>query len=274
MLRMLRALVALMEIRGEMPWEDGQLHDWSPNLPGCPYRMLSSYIDEFLSAARHGLYGAENMDLAEVVSVKGRKYGIGIKVAGQSIYVQDGFTQLLCENLRENCIPVVLKVAPKKVGDMFKALGIPPEYTPEPLPRSFSPAEKGRIERVMRGEPEPPSNSNTGGAGWIVEAKQPDVLRTLFMDFNTGIDGYFPDTIVGLTDHEIRELEKRDLWFDWTEPPRPGEFGPEPDDEDSDDDAPKRGSGNRCGAGRPATRQDAVTSPHQALEAIKRLSGV
>jgi hypothetical protein len=276
MIRLLRALDALMEIRGEMPWEDGKVYDWDPNLPGCPYRMLSAYLDEFLSAARHGDYGAEIMDLAEKVSVKGRKYGIGIKVAGQSIYVQDGFTQLLCENLRENCIPVVLKVAPKKVGDMFKALGIPPEQTPDPLPRSFSPAEAGRIERVMRGEPEPPSNSNTGGAGWIIESKQPDVLRTLFMDFKAGLDDYFPDTIATLTDYEIRELEARDLWFDWTEPPRPGEFGDEPGDgEDGDDGAPKKGGGGpRRGGGKSATRRDAVTSPRQALEAIKNLSGV
>ncbi|MFD7380018.1 chromosome segregation protein ParM [Streptomyces mirabilis] len=268
MIRLLRVLDALMEIRGEMPWDDGQLHDWDPRLPGCPYRMLSAYLDEFLSAARNGDYGAEIMDLAERVSVKGRKYGIGIKVAGQSIYVQDGFTQLLCENLRENCIPVVLKVAPKKVADMFRALGIPPEYVPEPLPRSFSPAEKGRIERVMRREPEPPTDSNTGGAGWIVEAKQPDVLRTLFMDFKAGIDGYFPDTIATLTAHEIHELEARDLWFDWNEPPRPGEFGPEPDDEDGDDEAPKKGGGKRGGSKPAGPRRDAVTSPRQALEAI------
>ncbi|MFJ3728534.1 chromosome segregation protein ParM [Streptomyces sp. NPDC090045] len=276
MIRLLRVLDALMEIRGEMVWEDGRVHDWDPGQPGCPYRMLSAYLDEFLSAARDGEYGAEIMDLAEGVSVKGRKYGIGIKVAGQSIYVQDGFTQLLCENLRENCIPVVLKVAPKKVGEMFKALGISSENTPAPLPRSFSPAEAGRIERVMRGEPEPPSDSNTGGAGWIVEAKQPDVLRTLFMDFKAGIDGYFPDTIATLTDHEIRELEARDLWFDWTEPPRPGEFGPEPtDDEYGDEDAPKKGGGKRrSGGGKSAARRDAVTSPRQALEAIKNLSGV
>ncbi|GAA1552804.1 chromosome segregation protein ParM [Streptomyces globosus] len=272
MIRLLRVLDALMEIRGEMPWDDGLVHDWDPSRPGCPYRMLSAYLDEFLSAARNGDYGPEIMDLAERVSVKGRKYGIGIKVAGQSIYVQDGFTQLLCENLRENCIPVVLKVAPKKVGDMFKALGIPSQYTPDPLPRSFSPAEKGRIERVMRGEPEPPADSNTGGAGWIVEAKQPDVLRTLYMDFKAGIDGFFPDTIATLTDHEIRELEARDLWFDWTEPPRPGEFGPVPhDDEDGDDDAPKKGGGKRRGG---TNRRDAVTSPRQALAAIKNLSGV
>ncbi|WP_329028237.1 chromosome segregation protein ParM [Streptomyces sp. NBC_00690] len=267
MIRLLRTLDALMEIRGEMPWEDGRVYDWDPNLPGCPYRMLSAYLDEFLSAARHGDYGAEIMDLAETVSVKGRKYGIGIKVAGQSIFVQDGFTQLLCENLRENCIPVVLKVAPGKVAKMFKDLGIPSENTPDPLPRSFSPEEAGRIERVMRGEPEPPANSNTGGAGWIVEAKQPEVLRTLLMDFKTSLDGYFPDTITTLTDHEIRELEARDLWFDWTEPPRPGEFGPEPsDDEDEYEERPKKSGG------KPAARRDAVTSPRQALEAIKNLS--
>ncbi|MDT0478085.1 chromosome segregation protein ParM, partial [Streptomyces sp. DSM 41014] len=214
------------------------------------------------------------MDLAETVSVKGRKYGIGLKVAGQSIFVQDGFTQLLCENLRENCIPVVLKVAPGKVTGMFKALGIPSENTPDPLPRSFSPAEAGRIERVMSGAPEPPVNSNTGGAGWIVEAKQPEVLRTLFMDFSEGLDDYFPDTIATLTDHEIRELQARDLWFDWTEPPRPGEFGPEPDDEDGGDDAPKKGGGKRRNGGKSAARRDTVTSPRQALEAIKNLSGV
>ena len=274
MIRLLRVLNALMEIRGEMPWEDGEVHEWDPARPGCPYRMLSAYLDEFLSAARNGDYGAEIMDLAELVSVKGRKYAVGLKVAGQSIYVQDGFTQLLCENLRENCIPVVLKVAPKKVGDMFKALGIPPEHVPDPLPRSFSPAEEGRIERVMRGEPEPPADSNTGGAGWIVEGTQPDVLRTLFMDFKTGIDDYFPDTVATLTDHEIRELEARDLWFDWTEPPRPGEFGDEPDDEDGEYDTPKKGGGKRRDGGKSAARRDAVTSPRQALEAIKNLSGV
>ncbi|MFD8023500.1 chromosome segregation protein ParM [Streptomyces lavendulae] len=276
MIRLLRTLDALMEIRGQMPWDDGVVHEWSGDAAGCPYRMLSAYLDEFLSAARHELYGAEIMDLAERVSVKGRKYGIGLKVAGQSVYVQDGFTQLLCENLRENCIPVVLKVAPKKVSDMFKALGTPSEHIPDPLPRSFSPAEEGRIERVMRGEPEPPADSNTGGAGWIIESKQPDVLRTLFMDFKAGIDGYFPHTIATLTDHEIHELEARELWFDWTEPPRPGEFGPEPtDDEDWDQDAPKKGGGKRrSGGGQPATRPDTVTSARQALEAIRNLTGV
>ncbi|MFH8470337.1 chromosome segregation protein ParM [Streptomyces sp. NPDC017991] len=269
MVRLLRVLAALMEIRGTMVWADGQVHEWDPALPGCPYRMLSAYLDEFLSAARNGDYGAEVMDLAEQVSVKGRKYGVGLKVAGQSIYVQDGFTQLLCENLRENCIPILLKVAPKKITDMFKALGTTAEYIPEPLPRSFSPEEAGRIERIMAGEPEPPSDSNTGGAGWIIEGKKPEVLRTLYMDFKADIALLFPDTVQHLTDHEIRELEARGLWFDWTEPPRPGEFGPEPKDEAEDEDTVPHHRGRRAPAPR---RRDTVTTARQALETIKHLT--
>ncbi|MFE3776265.1 hypothetical protein [Streptomyces sp. NPDC059122] len=104
---------------------------------------------------------------------------------------------------------------------------------------------------------------NPGGAGWIVESKQPDVLRTLYMDFKAGIDDYFPDVVEHLTDHEIRELEARDLWFDWTEPPRPGAFGPEPDAEDGDD----KPAGRRR-KGRSST-SPTVSTAAQALEAIK-----
>ncbi|MFF1746532.1 hypothetical protein [Streptomyces mirabilis] len=57
--------------------------------------------------------------------------------------------------------------------------------------------------------------------------------------------------------------------------PRPGEFGPEPEDEDGDDDAPKKGGGKRRGGGgKSATGRDAVTSPRRALEAINNLSRV
>ncbi|MFJ8158877.1 chromosome segregation protein ParM [Streptomyces sp. NPDC094468] len=268
MVRMSRALVALMEIRGEMVWDDGECHDWDPARPGCPYRPLSAYLDEFLSAARDETYGAELMTNTETVSVKGRKYGVGEAVAGQSVYVQDGFTQLLCENLRENCIPIVLKVAPKKMLDMFKSLGVAPEDVPAPLPRSFSPAETGRIERIMAGQPEPPANGNTGGAGWIIEGKHPEVLRTLFMDFGAPIDHLFADTVHGLTDHEIRELKARDLWFDWTEPPRPGEFG---DDEGEDSPRPRSG-GNGGGRRTPAARREPVVTARQALDTIKQLT--
>ena len=46
-------------------------------------------------------------------------------------------------------------------------------------------------------------------------------------------------------------------------------------DEDGDEETPKKGGGKRrSGGGKSATRRDAVTSPRQALEAIKNLSGV
>lgn len=277
MVRAMRAALALMEIRAKMPWADGQLHDWDPKLPGCPYSVLSVYWDEFLTAARNGDYGPEIMDDAEEISVKGRKYAIGEKVAGQSVYVQDGFTQLLNENLRQLCIPVVLKVAPKKISDMFKSLGVTPEDIPDPLPRSFTKAEAGRIDRIMRGEPEPPNDSNTGGVGWIVDGAKPEVMRTLFMDFSKDISHLFPETVTHLTDHEIAELTRRDLWFDWqNEPPRPGEFGPEPEDEDDLGDGPSRKSKPRGagGGGKGRPRHDTVTNPRQALDAIKKLTGV
>jgi len=262
MVRALRAVVALMDIRGRMPWADGQPRDWSPKRPGCPYRLLSLYLDEYLTAARDADYGDEIMELAETASVKGRKYAIGEKVVGQSVEVQDGFTRLLCDNLRENSIPVVLKVAAPKMKAMFSALGI--EDVPEPLPRTFTSAPAGRFERIMNGEPEPASDDNTGGVGWIIEGKTPEVLRTLFADYDKGIGHLFPDQIHGLTEHEITELEKLGLWFDWNLPPQPGEFGPEPDDED--------GYGEYDDEGWPGSGAP-INSTQDALDAIKELTG-
>ncbi|MET9396036.1 chromosome segregation protein ParM [Kitasatospora sp. NPDC002965] len=277
MVRALRAIDALMEIRGTMPWADGKIHDWEAGKPGCPYRPLSVFWDEFLSAARNEDYGAEIMDRAESGTVKGRKYGIGEHVAGQSIFVQDGFTQLLKGNIRANSpAPVVLNVAPENVTSTFKALGVAPDDIPEPLPRSFSPQAEGRIDRILNGEAEPPADDNTGGAGWIVPRSKPEVLRTLFMDFGKPIAPLFPDEVFGLTPHEIRELEKRDLWFDWTLPPRPGEFGdddPEEDDAWIDDEPkPARKSGAKTGGKeRPIPGRSNVRSPDEALAALHTL---
>ncbi|MFG2844206.1 chromosome segregation protein ParM [Kitasatospora sp. NPDC048296] len=273
MVRAMRALVALMEIRGQMLWADGQLHDWDPKTPGCPYLPIAAFWDEFLSAAANGEYGAEIMDLAEAISVKGRKYAIGEHVAGQSIYVQDGFTQLLLENIRENSIPIVLKVAPKKILDMFKTLAVAPDDIPDPLPRSFAKENEGRIERIMKGQAEPPADSNTGGVGWTVPGRKPEVMRTLFMDFSQPIAPLFPDEVFGLTAHEIAGLEARGLWFDWTLPPQPGEFGDDPDDEDDwedDEPTPPRKSSGKANTGKPAGRSS-ITNPKDALAAIQKL---
>ncbi|RKE02938.1 chromosome segregation protein ParM [Streptomyces sp. TLI_171] len=261
MLRQLRALIALMEIRGTMAWSDGKIHDWDPKLPGCPYRPLECFQDEFLSAAADPDYGDEISALAQEVSVKGRKYGIGEVIAGQSAQVQHGFPSLMLKNIRENGIPVLLKLAPGDITSTFKDLGVALEYIPDALPRSFSREAGGRIERILAGEAEPPSDSNTGGVGWTVPGRKPEVLRTLFADFGKGIDDLFSAEVYDLTAHETRELEARSLLFDWSLPPQPGEFGDDPDDED-EEPAPKRG-------GKTAGRST-ITTVDQALAAIRR----
>jgi hypothetical protein len=254
MLRALRATLALMDIRARMPWADGQTHDWQPGLPGCPYSLLSLNLDEFLSATRHEKYGEEIMDLGEQVSVKGRKYAIGIKIGGQSVYVQDGFTQLLTDNLRENSIPVVLRPAPRKMTETFKALGI--DDIPDPLPRSFSATAGDRVARIMAGQPEPPADSNTGGVGWIIENKNPEVLRTVFIDFSKPIGHLFPERVTHLTAHEIAELDAHGLWGDWNRPP----------------DKRKTDPAAVSGPDRQAREASEITTPRQALEAIRDLS--
>ncbi|GAA2815199.1 chromosome segregation protein ParM [Kitasatospora paracochleata] len=271
MVRAMRALVALMEIRGEMLWADGKLHDWDAKTPGCPYRPIAAFWDEYLSAAANGDYGTEIVDLAQFLSVKGRKYAVGEHVASQSIYVQDGFTTLLLENIRDNGTPIVLKVAPKKILDMFKTLGVAADDIPEPLPRSFSKENEGRIERIMQGQAEPPVESNTGGVGWIVPGRKPEVMRTLFVDFKKPIAPLFPAEVHGLTAYEIAALEERGLWFDWNEPPRPGEFGDDPDEDDWDDE-PKPSRTSK-GKGRGPAGRSSIASPEDALAAIKRLRG-
>ncbi|MFB8136393.1 chromosome segregation protein ParM [Streptomyces mirabilis] len=220
MVRLLRMLIALMEIRGEMEWADGGYHDWSPDAAGCPYLPLKALLDEFLSAARHPVYGAEITDLGEQVTVKGRKYGIGQGIGAQSAEVQDGFTRLMAENIRENSIPVLLRTPPGRITEEFKALGFPKDKIPEPLPRTFTSLKaSGRFDRIMKGEAEPPADPNTGGVGWIIEGNEAPRLRTLQV-FAPGqsIDHLFPGLVAQLTDHEIRELDKRGLWGDWNAP--------------------------------------------------------
>ena len=272
--RALRAAAALMDIRAAMPWADGQPHDWTPDArQESPYEPLSLYLDEFLSAARHPDYGPYIMDLAEHVSVKGRKYAIGIKVAGQSVYVQDGFTQLLCDNLRANCIPVVLGLSQKRITETFKALGVTPEDTPAPLPRTFTPERGGRITRIINGEPEPAADSNTGGAGWIIERVRPETLRTLYVDFDKDIAPLCPETVSRLTAHETTGLEDQGLWGDWMRPETNEEKKargvkvPLPRQDSGDDDGGEPDDGDD-------PEPEAPTSVSEALDLVKRLTRV
>ncbi|MFD4341793.1 chromosome segregation protein ParM [Streptomyces anulatus] len=281
MARSLRAAKALCEIRADMPWpHDGQPHDYKPGDPRCPYRQLNVYGDEFMTAAQDPEYGEFIQTDGEDLTVTGLKYGIGFNPAGQSPFAHNGFSTEMKDNLRQNSRPVIFNMgspaATRKAaeGTMENAYDVPT------IPARYSRTEGSAIERAMKGEADPENGVSTGGVAVIVlDNGRAVLMRSLYADFDTNLAGLFPDDVNRLTDHEVAELEKRGLWFDWNEPePRPGEFWPEPDEDDEDGGGSRaRGKGAKGGAKRggksgSSRSEPQIKSPRQALEAIKSLS--
>ncbi|WP_228925384.1 chromosome segregation protein ParM [Streptomyces sp. DH7] len=281
MARSLRAAKALCEIRAEMPWpHDGQPHDYKPGDSRCPYRQLNVYADEFMTAAQDSDFGEFIQQDGEDLTVTGLKYGIGFNPAGQSPFAHNGFSTEMKDNLRQNSRPVIFNMgspsATRKAaeGTMENAYDVPT------IPARYSRTEGSAIERAMRGEADPENGVSTGGVAVIVlDNGRAVLMRSLYADFDTDLATLFPDDVNRLTDHEITELEKRGLWFDWNEPVRPGEFWPEPDeDDDGGGSRPRgksaKGGGKRGGTSGSSRPEPQVNSPRQALEAIKSLSSI
>ncbi|WP_331739596.1 chromosome segregation protein ParM (plasmid) [Streptomyces goshikiensis] len=273
MARSLRAAQALCEIRAEMPWpHDGQPHDYKPGDPRCPYAQLNVYADEFMTAAQDPDFGQFIQTDGEDLTVTGLKYGIGFNPAGQSPFAHNGFSTEMKDNLRQNSRPVIFNMgspaATRKAaeGTMENAYDVPT------IPARYARQEGSAIERAMNGEADPENGVSTGGVAVIVlDNGRAVLMRSLYADFDTDLGGLFPDEVNRLTDHEIRELDKRGLWFDWNEDPHPGEFGPMPSD-DEDDDRPRKTSGKQAVKSAGAQRCDTVVSARQALETIQRLT--
>ncbi|MCF3105405.1 chromosome segregation protein ParM [Streptomyces roseoverticillatus] len=275
MARSLRAAKALCEIRADMPWpHDGQPHDYKPGDPRCPYRQLNVYADEFMTAAQDADFGEFIQKDGEDLTVTGLKYGIGFNPAGQSPFAHNGFSTEMKDNLRQNSRPVIFNMgspgATRKAaeGTMENTYDVPT------IPARYSRQEGSAIERAMRGEADPENGVSTGGVAVIVlDNGRAVLMRSLYADFDTDLSELFPDEVNRLTDYEISELEKRGLWFDWNEPVRPGEFWPEPDEDDEvEGRSRRRASGGGRGSKSGGRRSEQVTSPRQALEAIKSLT--
>ncbi len=220
--RMLRAAVALMDIRGAMPRADGTVRDWKPNDPGCPYRGLTVDVDEYLAAAKHEKYGERISLLGELLSVKGRKYGVALKAAGQDMKVEDGFTTTMRNQLKANSRPVVLNMGDAAATRRaFDGL-VPSEYIPDPLPGEYG-GTRLTIEQRIAGEEAPEDASGIGGVGWIVIKGRPVLMCTLFVDLSgddaeANLAALFPDTAWGLTDYELQKLDELGLLGDWNAP--------------------------------------------------------
>ncbi|WUW26991.1 chromosome segregation protein ParM (plasmid) [Streptomyces sp. NBC_01463] len=283
MARSLRAAKALCEIRADMPWAyDGEAHDYKPGDSRCPYKQLNVFADEFMTAAQDGDFGEFIQKDGDDLTVTGLKYGIGFNPAGQSPFAHNGFSTEMKDNLRQNSRPTIFNMgspgATRKAaeGTMENAYDVPT------IPARYSRNEGSAIDRAMKGEADPDNGVSTGGvAVMVLDNGRAVLMRSLYADFDTDLVDLFPDEVNRLTDHEITELEKRGLWFDWNEPVRPGEFWPEPEpkEDDSDEDAGSRrrssGSKGRGGTRRTTSasrREPQLTSPRQALEAIKSLN--
>ncbi|MCL3998170.1 chromosome segregation protein ParM [Streptomyces lavenduligriseus] len=283
MARSLRAAKALCEIRAEMPWpHDGQPHDYKPGDPRCPYRQLNVYADEFMTAAQDPDFGEFIQKDGDDLTVTGLKYGIGFNPAGQSPFAHNGFSTEMKDNLRQNSRPVIFNMGSPAATRKAAEGTMENPYDVPTIPARYSRTEGSAIERAMRGEADPENGVSTGGVAVIVlDNGRAVLMRSLYADFDTDLADLFPEEIYRLTDHEISELEKRGLWFDWNEPVRPGEFWPEPDEGDEDEGRSRRrggGGGGNGGGGRGSKngnrRLEQAASPRQALEAIKNLSGV
>ncbi|MFD5936770.1 chromosome segregation protein ParM [Streptomyces sp. NPDC060333] len=267
MARSLRAAKALCEIRAEMPWpHDGQPHDYKPGDPRCPYRQLNVYADEFMTAAQDATFGEFIQADGDDLTVTGLKYGIGFNPAGQSPFAHNGFSTEMKDNLRQNSRPTIFNMgspgATRKAaeGTMENAYDVPT------IPARYAQQEGSTIERAMKGEADPENGVSTGGVALLVMDNGRAVLmRSLYADFDTDLADLFPHNVYRLTDHEISELTKRGLWFDWNEPVRPGEFWPEPKEGDD-------GAGNRGPKADSNRSEPQIASPRQALEAIRSLN--
>ncbi|MEW2577749.1 chromosome segregation protein ParM [Streptomyces syringium] len=277
MARQLRAAKALCQIRAEMPWgHDGKPHDYKPGDPRCPYKQLNVYADEFMTASQDPQYGEFIQADGDALTVMGLKYGIGFNPAGQSPFAHNGFSTEMKDNLRQNSRPVIFNMGSPGATRKAAAGTMENAYDVPTIPARYAPKEGSAIERAMAGEAEPENGVSTGGVAVVVlDNGRAVLMKALYVDFDDDLADLFPSEINRLTDYEISELTKLGLWFDWSEPePRPGEFWPEPD-EDGDGKPRRRGGGGKGGgrgskSGRSA--EPKVTSPRQALEAIKSLT--
>ncbi|MGW7318301.1 chromosome segregation protein ParM [Streptomyces sp. NPDC054865] len=275
MARSLRAAQALCEIRAEMPWpHDGQPHDYKPGDPRCPYRQLNVFADEFMTAAQDATFGAFIQTDGDDLTVTGLKYGIGLNPAGQSPFAHNGFSTEMKDNLRQNSRPTIFNMGSPGATRKAAEGTMENPYDVPTIPARYAQQEGSVIERAMHGEADPENGVSTGGVNiMVMDNGRAVLMRSLFADFDTDLSELFPDEVNRLTDHEISELTKRGLWFDWNEPVRPGEFWPEPTDDD-DGDGDKGGRSKRGPKGGSSRSEPQIASPRQALEAIKSLNNV
>ncbi|MGW0143643.1 hypothetical protein [Streptomyces calvus] len=218
---MLKAAIALMDIRGEINAEVG--HDFSAH---SPYPGLVLVLDEFNSLVGDDTLGDEIAHMTDVLAREGRKFGIGIVFAGQSLNLSKLGGEASLRDQVQGGIGVVLRIAGSSGGIAARQAtgGLAGDVDLPDIPDRFN-ASTSLMDR-MHGITDDVPGESTQGVGHTVTGSGATMMRTLYVHLPKdgspdGLDEIFPEdgSINCLTDRETDALTALGLWHDWTMPP-------------------------------------------------------
>ncbi|MDL5198684.1 DNA translocase FtsK [Streptomyces sp. ALI-76-A] len=266
---MLKAAIALMDIRGTINAEVG--HDFSAH---SPYPGLTLVLDEFNSLVGDEALGDEIAHMTDVLAREGRKFGIGIIFAGQSLNLSKLGGEASLRDQVQGGIGVVLRIANSSGGIAARQAtgGLAGDVDLAAIPDRFN-ASMSLMDR-MHGITDDAPGETTQGVGHTVTGSAATMMRTLYVHLpkDGSLDGLgeiFPEdgSINCLTTREIDALTELGLWHDWTMPPPSGKD----DDGQTDAGTPGFGAvGSFTPPPLPAPRKQKTTVKDKVLAAVDR----
>ncbi|MDU0300563.1 type IV secretory system conjugative DNA transfer family protein [Streptomyces sp. PAL114] len=221
---MLKAAIALMDIRGDINAEVG--HDFSAH---SPYPGLVLVLDEFNSLVGDESLGEDIAHMTDVLAREGRKFGIGIVFAGQSLNLSKLGGEASLRDQVQGGIGVVLRIASSSGGIAARQAtgGLAGDVDLADIPDRFN-ASSSLLDR-MHGVLDDVPGEPTHGVGHTVTGSAATMMRSLYVHLPKdgspdGLGDIFPadGSINCLTDRETDALTELGLWHDWTMPPPTG----------------------------------------------------
>ncbi|MFE1927556.1 DNA translocase FtsK [Streptomyces asoensis] len=215
---LLKAATALMDIRGQMNTEAG--HDFSAH---SPYPALTLVLDEFNSLVGDDVYGDDIAHMTDVLAREGRKFGIGVIFAGQSLNLDKLGGAASLRDQVQGGIGVVLRIT-GGIAARQATGGLAGDAELTPIPDRLG-AHMSLMDRMLGTASDAPG-ATTQGMGHTVTGSDATMMRTLYVHLPDdgspdGLDEIFPESggINTLTERETEALTALGLWHDWTTPP-------------------------------------------------------
>lgn len=219
---MLKAAIALMDIRGQMNAEVG--HDFSEH---SPYPGLILVLDEFNSLVGDETLGEEIAWMTDVIGREGRKFGLGIVFAGQSLNLAKIGGAASLRDQVQGGIGVALRISDASGGIAARQAtgGLAGDVELASIPDRFN-AFTSLADRMNGAVIDEAPGETTQGVGHILTGSAATMMRTLYVHLPKdgspdGLPEIFPEdgSISELTAREIDALTELGLWHDWTAQP-------------------------------------------------------